>query len=185
VTGQRPRAKALPSHQGSDQEAIMKRLLVAGFLLALLAPVCAFAQSAFNGTWVTRSGSVRGMGTPTIHLDNGMYWCSCSAPPFKIKADGDYHAVNGHPGFDSEAVRVVNDHTIQVTQKKDGKITDDESVTAAPDGKTATFEFTDYTDYTGTSQVTGKGLVDRVAKDAAGSKRTGRHLEVRPLGKPV
>ena len=144
----------------------MKRLLVAGFVLALIMPVCAFAQSAFNGTWKTQLSSVKGMGSLTIHLKNGMYSCSCSVPPVTVKADGAYHAVTGQPGYDSEAVTVVNDHTLHLMQKKDGKVVYDQTVTVAPDDKTATFEFTDSS---GTSPVTGKGVVDRVGKTTHGS----------------
>ena len=144
----------------------MKRLLIAGLALALLVPVCALAQSALNGTWVTQLSSVKGMGKPlVIHLKDGMYECNC-VPPVKIKADGEDHAVSGNPGYDSMAVKVVDDHTIHVVYKKDGKVTTDETVTAAPDGKTATYEFTDNS---GTSPVTGKGVADRIAKGAAGS----------------
>lgn len=144
----------------------MKRLLIAGLALALLVPACAFAQSAFNGTWETQLNSIKGMGKPlVIHLKNGMYECNC-VPPVKIKADGENHAVTGNPGYNSMSVKVVDDHTIHVVYKKDGKVTTDETVTAAPDGKTATYEFTDSS---GSSPVTGKGVADRVAKGAAGS----------------
>lgn len=144
----------------------MRRLLIAGLALALLVPACAFAQSAFNGTWVTRLSSVKGMGKPlVIHLKDGMYECNC-VPPVKIKADGEDHAVSGNPGYDSMVVKVVDDHTIHVVYKKDGKVTTDQTITAAPDGKTTTFEFTDNS---GSSPVTGKGVADRVAKGAAGS----------------
>lgn len=144
----------------------MKRLLIAGLALALLVPLFAFAQSAFNGTWETQLSSVKGMGKPlVIHLKDGMYECNC-VPPVKIKADGEDHAVTGHPGYDSMAVTVVNDHAIHVVYKKDGKVMSDETVTAAPDGKSATYAFTDSS---GSSPVTGKGVADRVAKGSPGS----------------
>src|SRR6185437_12726910 len=117
-----PRAKTPPRHPGPNQEGVMKRLLIAGLALALLVPLFAFAQSAFNGTWETQLSSVKGMGKPlVIHLKDGMYECNC-VPPVKIKADGEDHAVTGHPGYDSMAVTVVNDHAIHVVYKKDGKV---------------------------------------------------------------
>ena len=144
----------------------MKRLLIAGLALALLVPACALAQSALNGTWVTQLGSVKGFGKPfVIHLKDGMYECNC-APPIKVKADGQDHAVTGHPGFDTVAVKVLDDHSIQETDKKDGKTVSTTTVTAAADGKTATYEFTDSS---GTSPVTGKAVVERVAKGPAGA----------------
>lgn len=144
----------------------MKRLLIASLALVLFVPVCAFAQSALNGTWVTQLGSVKGMGKPlVIHLKNGMYECNC-VPPIKVKADGKDHAVTGNPGYNTVAIKVLNDHSIQETDKKDGKVVSTSTVTAAPDGKTATYEFTDSS---GSSPVTGKGVADRVAKGAEGS----------------
>lgn len=144
----------------------MKRIFAAGLTLALLAPACAFAQSAFNGTWETQLNSIKGMGKPlVIQLKDGMF-VDNSPPAIRIKADGQEHPVSGHPGFDSMAVKVVNDHTIEITQQKNGKETLSETVTAAPGGKTATFEFTDKS---GSAPVTGKGVVERVAQAPAGS----------------
>ncbi|MGH8190989.1 MAG: hypothetical protein ACREP2_06040 [Rhodanobacteraceae bacterium] len=144
----------------------MKRLIVAGFALALLVPACAFAQSAFNGTWKTDVNSMKGTGTPAvIHLKDGMYE-SNSVPPIKVKADGEDHAVTGHPGFDTVAIKVLNDHSIQETDKKDGKVVSTWTITVAADGKTATYEFTNDS---GASPVTGKLMVKRIAKGAPGS----------------
>jgi len=144
----------------------MKRLLIAGLALALLVPACALAQSALNGTWVVQLGSAKGFGKPVvIHLKDGMYECNC-VPPVKVKADGQDHAATGHPGFDTVAVKVLDDHSIQEIEKKDGKTVSSLTVTAAADGKTATYEFTDNS---GTSPVTGKAVVERVAKAPAGS----------------
>lgn len=144
----------------------MKRLLIAGLVLALLVPACALAQSAFDGTWVTQLSSVKGMGKPfVIHLKDGIYACNCT-PPIKVKADGEDHAVSGHPGYNSIAVKVLNDHSIQETDKQDGKVMSISTVTVAPDGKTATYEFTDSS---GTTPVTGKAVVNHVATGAKGS----------------
>lgn len=144
----------------------MKRLLIAGLALALLVPVCALAQSALNGTWVVQLGAAKGFGKPVvIHLKDGIYECNC-VPPIKVKADGQDHAVTGSPGFDTVAVKVLDDHSIQEIEKKDGKTVSSLTVTAAGDGKTATYEFTDNS---GTSPVTGKAVVERVAKAPPGS----------------
>ncbi|MBS0381493.1 MAG: hypothetical protein JSR56_03585 [Proteobacteria bacterium] len=144
----------------------MKRLLIAGLALALLVPAFALAQSAFNGTWKTDVSSIKSSGEPlVIHLKDGTYETN-SHPPIKIKADGADHAVTGHPGFDAVAVEVINDHSIKQTEKKDGKVVAEVTVTVTPDGKTANYEFTDYTS-TGTTN--GKGVAERVAKGAPGS----------------
>lgn len=144
----------------------MKRLLIAGLALALLVPACALAQSALSGTWVTQLGSVKGFGKPlVVHLKDGMYECNC-APPIKVKADGQDHAVTGQPGYDTVAIKILDDHSIQEIDKKDGKSVSSTTVTASADGKTATFEFTDTS---GTTPVTGKGVVERVGKGSPGS----------------
>ena len=144
----------------------MKRILIAGFALALLVPACAFAQSAFNGTWKTDVNSIKSGGEPLVlHLKNGMYE-SNSVPPIKVKADGEDHAVTGHPGFDTIAIKVLNDHSIQRTEKKAGKTVSTSTLTAAADGKTMDGEFTNSS---GANPVTAKGVFERVAKGATGS----------------
>lgn len=144
----------------------MKRLLIASLALALLVPACALAQSAFNGTWKTNVSSIKSGGEPlVIHLKDGMYTDN-GHPPVKVKADGTDHAVAGHPGYDSVAIEVLNDHSIKETEKKDGKVVSTVTVTVTPDGKIANYE---YTSYTSTGPVTGKGVAERVAKGATGS----------------
>lgn len=144
----------------------MKQLLVAGFALALLVPACAFAQSAFNGTWKTDVNSMKGTGVPVvIQLSNGMY-ANNGHPPIKVKADGQDHAVTGHPDFDTVAIKVIDDHSFKETNKKNGKVMSTGTFTVAADGKTGTYEFNDVS---GASPVTGKLMVKREAKGAAGS----------------
>lgn len=144
----------------------MKRLLIAGLALALLVPACALAQSAFNGTWKTDVSSMKGTGKPFIvHLKDGMFECNC-VPPVKVKADGEDHAVSGHPGFDTVAVKVLNDNSFQETHKKNGKVVGTMTFTVAADGKTGTYEFTDTS---GQSPVNGKLVFDRADKGASGS----------------
>ena len=145
----------------------MKRLLIAGLALALLVPACALAQSAFNGTWKLDPTTVHQSGgeAMVISLKDGMYRCNCH-PPIAVKADGQDHAVKGHDGFDAVAIKVVNDHTIQRTYKKDGSVVSENTITVAPDGKTAIEEFTDTN---GADHATGKGMLKRVAKGASGS----------------
>lgn len=143
----------------------MKRALVAGMALALLLPAGAFAQSAFNGTWVTQLSSVRYEGKPhVISLRDGMYACDCS-PPIKVKADGADHAVTGHHGFDTVAVQIVSPLAIRVIYKDHGKVVTDEENSASADGKTGESRFTDYG---GTSPETGKATVVRVGSPTPG-----------------
>jgi hypothetical protein len=144
----------------------MKRLLIAGLALALLVPACALAQSAFNGTWKVDVSSMKGSGRPFIvHLKDGMFECNC-VPPVKVKADGEDHAVTGHAGYDTIAVKVLNDHGFQETDKKNGKVVGSMTFTAAADGKTGTYE---YTNSSGPSPVNGKLILERSAPGVSGS----------------
>lgn len=145
----------------------MKRLLVASFALALMAPACVFAQSIFDGSWKLDPATVHVTGAKAhvISLKDGMYQCNCK-PPINVKADGADHPVSGHPDFDAVAVKVINDHTIQLDEKKAGKIVGTSTLTAAADGKTSTLEFTDNT---GTAPASGTLLADRIGKSVPGS----------------
>ncbi|WP_430391329.1 hypothetical protein [Dyella sp. 20L07] len=146
----------------------MKKLLTLG-LLALLYPVCAMAQNAFDGTWKIDTNQVQMSKKPdVIVLQNGRYDCKTCAPPIDIKADGQDQKVTGHPYFDMMAIEVVDDHTMKATQKKGGKVVSTSTTTVAPDGKTAHFEFTDSSN-TNADPVSGKGDLKQVAKGPAGS----------------
>lgn len=143
----------------------MKRLFTTCLALALLVPGYAFAQSAFTGTWKLDVSSAEGTGRPeVVHLKDGMFECNC-VPPVKVKADGADHAVAGHPGFDTVAVKVLNDHSYQETFKKDGKVVSTSTATVAADGKTATVEFADH----GPSPMSGTLLVDRIGPRTPGA----------------
>lgn len=145
----------------------MKRLLIAGLALALLVPACALAQSAFNGTWKLDPTTVHSSGGEAmiISLKNGMYHCNCH-PPIAVKADGQDHPVKGHDDFNTVAIKVVTDHTIQRTYKKDGNVVSESTIAVSADGKTATNEFNNNN---GSDHAAGNVVLKRVAKGAPGS----------------
>jgi len=62
--------------------------------------------------------------------------------PFHIewtgKFDGRDYPVAGDPGTDTRAYKPINDHTLEMTEKKSGKITDTGRVVYSADGKTRT-----------------------------------------------
>jgi len=147
----------------------MKKFLLAGLLGALLMPSVVMAQSSFDGTWKIDLSKVQMPKKPDVLLlQNGMYDCKTCAPAISIKADGDDHPVTGHPYFDTMALKVVDDHTVQETQKKAGKVVATSKTVVAADGKTATFEFNDSSD-TNAAPVTGNGTMTRVAAGPKGS----------------
>jgi hypothetical protein len=54
------------------------------------------------------------------------------------KFDGKDYPVTGDPMFDTRAYKQVNDHTLDMTIKKDGKVTMTGKIVVSADGKTRT-----------------------------------------------
>jgi len=152
-----------------EEGNIMKIFVTAALLTLALVPAQAMADSAFDGTWKGDVSSAKMPTKPDMYvLKDGMYDCKTCAPGYKIKADGSDQPVTGHPYTDTVAIKVVDDHTIQETDKKNGKTVTTSTTTIAPDGKTGTFEFSDSSN-TNAAPVTGKGTIERVAAGPAGS----------------
>lgn len=148
----------------------MKKLSFLVAFAALLIPTLATAQSAFDGTWKVEMNKVDFPKKPdTFLLQNGTYNCKTCTPPYEIKADGTDQPVTGQPYFDSVAIKVVNDHEIEETDKKDGKVVGTATSTVSSDGKTLTFAFSDSSNTNGGPPVTGKGEATLDAKGPAGS----------------
>ncbi|HUI83657.1 MAG TPA: hypothetical protein VL240_05505 [Candidatus Binatia bacterium] len=136
---------------------------------ALLLPLLAAAQSPFDGTWKVDMSKVDWPSKPDVYLlQNGMYQCKTCSPPIKVKADGTDQQVTGHPYYNTIAIKVVSDHEIEETDKKDGKTVATSRMMVSPDGNTLTFQFNDSSN-TNAAPVTGKGEATRVAKGPAGS----------------
>ncbi len=147
----------------------MKKLIPAVLLIALFLPAVAAAQSAFDGTWKIDIKSAKYSTKPdTILLKDGVYECPTCIPPIKVKADGTDQKVSDSHYFDTMAIKVVNDHTVQETDKKDGKVVATSTVVVSADGKSATGNYVDSSD-TNSAPVTGKGTMTRVAPGPAGS----------------
>jgi hypothetical protein len=135
-------------------------------LLACLLPCVAMAQSVFDGTWKIDVDKVQVSNKPmVITLKDGQYTCNCT-PPIKVAADGMDHSITGDPRTDTVSVKVVDEHTVIETGKKDGKVVYTETTKVAADGKTATFESTSNRPG-GESHV--NGTMTRVASAPAGS----------------
>ena len=122
----------------------MKKMYFLPVLAALLTPVLATAQSAFDGTWKIDMNKVDFPKKPDVFLlQNGMYSCKTCTPPYEIKADGTDQSVTGHPYYDTVAIKVINDHEIEETDKKDGKVVGTSTSTVSSDDKTLMFTFSD------------------------------------------
>jgi len=144
----------------------MKKLWLAAFLL----PVVAWAaESPFNGTWRIDLSKVQFPDKPeTWVLQDGRYQCSTCQPAVDVKADGTDQPVPGARYSDTLAVKVVDDKTVEMTNKKGGKVVSMDRETVSGDGKTLTAEFTSYPEAS-SQPVTGKTSRARVAAGPAGS----------------
>jgi hypothetical protein len=119
----------------------MNRLLV----LTLLIPAIAVAKSPFDGSWKTRLDSFQFSGKPdSYEISDGMYACRSCAPPYRIKADGTDQPVPDHAYLDQESVKILNASTVEITDKKAGKIISVQTITVSADGAKFTGKFTSY-----------------------------------------
>jgi hypothetical protein len=147
----------------------MKKLFFVGFAMLLLMPIAALAQSAFDGTWKIDLNNAEFPKKPDVYLlQDGMWQCKTCVPPIDVKADGQDQPVTGHPYFDSVAIKVVDSHEIEETDKKNGKTVATSTLMVSSDGQTLTFVFSDSSN-TNAAPVTGKGEATRVAEGPAGA----------------
>jgi hypothetical protein len=141
----------------------MKKLLA----LLLLAPGMLAAQSSFDGTWLGKTDTAKFPQKPDQYvLDKGMYRCSTCVPKMDIKADGQDQKVAGSNYFNTRSVKVVDDHTVEFTDKKDGKTIYTETDTVSSDGNTLSQKFNDQSE---AQPVTGELTMKRIGKGPAGS----------------
>jgi hypothetical protein len=144
-------------------------VLAVSLLVSLLMPAMAMAQSAFDGTWKFDMKTAKFPEKPDVFLlQDGMYHCKTCAPPVDVKADGQDQKVSGHPYYDTVNIKVVDDRTIEETDKKNGKTVTTRRAWVSADGNTLVFEFSD-SSATNADPVTGKGEETRVAIGPAGS----------------
>jgi hypothetical protein len=142
----------------------MKKLLFGILLLSILAWA---AQSPFDGTWKINLSSAQFPTQPAVWvLQNGTYQDSTSK--ISVKADGTDQPVPEIKDIDTMAVKVVDDKTVQFTSKKAGKIVSLQTAIISADGKTCTYEFTEY-HVDGKPPVTGRLNYIRLAAGPSGS----------------
>lgn len=145
----------------------MKKLTLAGLLVMLLA-AAAMAQSTFDGTWKIDLSAVPLPTKPTVWLlQNGVYLCKSCVPTVEVKADGQDQQVTGQP-YDTISVRIVDDHTVEEIEKKNGKTVSAEEFTVSHDGNTVVDDYPNGQN-ANTSPVVTKVVMTRIAKGPAGS----------------
>lgn len=148
----------------------MRKLFFLAALAILPMPGPAQAQSAFNGTWKIDLSKTGFSTKPYAYLlMDGVYDCKDCTPPYKVKADGADQPVSGNPYYDSVAITVVDDHTIQHVHKKNGKVVFTSTVTISADGNTVVSNYMDDTASNGGPPVTGRLEATRVTSGPPGS----------------
>jgi hypothetical protein len=147
----------------------MKRSRLLLIASASLLPALAMAQSPFDGTWKVNLNKVQlSHKAVNIAIKNGVYRCMTCMPPITVKADGSDQPVKGHFYYDTMSIKIVDDHTVLETDKKNGTVVATATTTVSPDDKTATIIFTDSSN-TNAAPIHGKATLARIAPAPAGS----------------
>jgi hypothetical protein len=161
-------------------ERSMTKLL---FAFVALGAISTVGQSAFKGTWRANNQSLEYQGSNQYSLQNGIWRCDTCVPKIAIKADGSDHSVNsslycGAPYADTESVREVNDHSIEITDKLSGKVVAANILTTSNDSKILTTAWKTISD--NGKESGGKFDSERVGiAPAGGNKVSGKWRPVR------
>src|SRR5208282_314645 len=137
----------------------MKRALGIALLAISLGPAAAEAQSPFDGTWIIDLDQSQPASKPDVLLlQNGIYHCPSCDPPVEVTADGKDHKIASESCYDTVNVRVVDDRTVEETDRRSGKTVASSRMTVSVDGKTATSDWSESCNAKGEA-VAGKDLL--------------------------
>ena len=143
----------------------MKKIIAAVFLFS----IAAWAAGPFDGTWkVDLKKAKLSTEADTFLFQNGRFQCPTCTPKIDIKADGTDQPQAGSPYFDTIAVKIVDDRTIDFTRKKDGKVVAKGRRTLRPDGQVMLVDATTYPSASAQA-VTNKSKLVRVAAGPSGA----------------
>lgn len=124
----------------------MRTRVLAALAIASSIPVLAVAQSGFDGTWkIDLTKTSPPSEAEVLLLQSGIYHCKTCVPKIDVKTDGQDQSVAGSPYYDAISIKVLDDRSIEETDKKNGKTVRTSKLTVSPDGNTATQEFIDST----------------------------------------
>lgn len=127
------------------------------------------SADSISGTWKADLTSVKWDSKPDEYLlADGKYSCKTCTPPYTIAADGAFHAVTGHPYFDSESIKVVDPKTVQSARKKGDRDVGGATLAVSADGNTMTIDYKD-SSTPNAPPTTGHFEETRVAPAPAGS----------------
>lgn len=101
---------------------------------------------AVSGGWhTTKFSNISDNGLLITYALNGstLQMTAPTGQSFSAPVDGTDAPFKGDPGQTSVAIKKVNDHTIDETDKRDGKTIGTEHISVSADGKTMTVTYTD------------------------------------------
>src|SRR5580658_9507243 len=113
--------RSTSSYAATLRREKMKSVLCCGLLISWVIPICATAQSPFDGSWKAEPTETDTARTPEVYLlQDGAYRCPTCDPPLDILADGRDQKITGEPCYDTVSVQVVDDRTTLETDKRNG-----------------------------------------------------------------
>lgn len=129
----------------------------------------ASAASTISGTWVVQLDSAQFENSTSSYLiADGTYTCNSCLPPYSVATSGDWESVD-RPGADGVKVTVIDDSSISLAVRKDGKELSSGTWTVSEDGQSMMVQSTDMsTEEPTTSSVT----LTRAAAGPDGSHAT-------------
>jgi len=145
----------------------MKQIDRFALLVSLLVSVPGFAQSPFDGTWKLDNNQTESTAHYSYLLQDGTFRCTSCDPAVEVKADGQDHKVAGDC-FDTVSVRVVDNHTTEETDRKNGKTVGTLRMTVSGDGNTATEDWMESCNGRGDA-ITGRDIMARSEPGPRGS----------------
>ncbi|MGA8490225.1 MAG: hypothetical protein WB711_07370 [Terriglobales bacterium] len=114
------------------------------FSLLLLLPATMLAQSPFDGTWVAKLEKAQLPEKAEVYLlQNGIYECSSCVPRIRVNADGKDYPIAGSPYFSTISIRIIDNNSIELTEKQGSKVVYSETDSVSPDGETLLQKMTD------------------------------------------
>lgn len=151
---------------------------LAAVLFLAAAPM--LAQTRFDGTWKMKMDTLRFSGPPEEYLiANAVYQCLSCVPKVDVKADGTDQSAAGHENYyDTIAIRILDDRSVNFTFKKLGRAVALSKETVSPDRRTMLEEFQNLG---GKESVTGKAGFIRVGEAPAGSHTLSGKWQMRSI----
>jgi len=116
---------------------ILLSLLLAAAMIA--SAESGSAQSPFDGTWKLDINTIHQ--TPpgkqeVLLLQGGIY--ECQNCPIQGKVDGTDRPVSGEPSYNAVAIKIIDDQTVEITGKMDGKVIWTTQLVVSADGNILT-----------------------------------------------